>query len=109
VIESGCYSVSGQTILLRVKAKPHAREDAVLGVRAGELLVSVRAPAEKGKANEEIIRVLAKALGLPRDRVVLKSGGSSPHKVFQVPRQAVTALRRIAVNWPGTPSSAPSS
>jgi len=90
------YSLKDTTLLLRVKAKAHAREDGVLGVRAGELVVSVRAPAEKGKANEEIIRILAKALGLPRQSVVLKSGSSSPHKVLQLPREAAAALERIA-------------
>ena len=39
---------------LNVKAKPGARQDAVFGVRGGELLVAVRAVAEKGRANTEI-------------------------------------------------------
>ena len=98
--EGSFYSLKDTTLLLRVKARAHAPEDRVLGVRAGELLVSVRAPAEKGKANEEIIRVLAKSLGLPRQGVTLKSGGSSPHKVFEVPRQGEDALRRIAADRP---------
>ena len=82
-------------ITFKVKAKAGARQDAVLGVRGAELLVSVRAVAEKGKANEEIVRVLAKALGVARKSVVLKLGGASPHKVFQVPVAASAALRRI--------------
>jgi uncharacterized protein len=82
-------------VLLRVKAKPHAREDGVLGVRAGELLVAVRAPAEKGKANAEVIRVIARELGLSRESVVLKSGGSSPHKIFIVPSEAVPSLQKL--------------
>jgi uncharacterized protein (TIGR00251 family) len=86
------YSVAERGVLLRVKAKPRARQDAVLGVRGGQLLVSVRAPAEKGRANEEIIRVIAEALGLPRARVVLKSGGSSPRKVLLVPLEAAAKL-----------------
>ena len=93
--ESSFYTVGDREVLLRVKAKPHAREDGVIGVRAGELLVAVRAPAVKGKANEEVIRVVARALGLPRESVVLKSGGGSPHKVFQVPREAVAALEKL--------------
>ena len=90
-----CYTVGAREVLLRVKAKPHAREDAVLGIRAGELVVAVRAPAEKGKATAEVIKVIAKALGLPSSSVVLKSGGSSPHKVFVVPRDAAAALRGL--------------
>lgn len=93
--EPGFFSVGPRAITVRVKAKPHAREDTVLGVRAGELLVAVRAPAERGKANEEIVRVLAKSLGLPRDDVVLKSGGGTPHKVFIVPLGAAGALRGL--------------
>jgi uncharacterized protein len=92
------FTLKERTVLLRVKAKAHAREDSVLGVRAGELVVSVRAPAEKGKANAEIIRVIAKSLGLSRDSVILKSGASSPHKVFELPLAAAPALGRLAVS-----------
>jgi len=95
-MDAAFYTVGAQAISVRVKAKPHAREDAVLGGRAGELLVSVRAAPEKGKANAEIARLLAKALGVARDRVVLKSGGGSPHKVFVVPLEAATALEVLA-------------
>jgi uncharacterized protein YggU (UPF0235/DUF167 family) len=70
-------------------------------VRGGELLVSVRAVAEKGKANEEIARVLAKALGVARGSVTLKLGGASPHKVFQVPVAAAAALQMLS----GPPTS----
>jgi len=90
------YTVGERSVLVRVKAKPHAREDAVAGVRAGELVVAVRAPAEKGRANAEVIRVVARALGVPRESVVLKSGGSSSHKVFNVPREAVAALQKLS-------------
>jgi hypothetical protein len=89
------YSVQTDFITLKVKAKPGARQDAVLGVRGAELLVSVRAVAEKGRANEEIARVLAKALGVSRSRIALRLGGASPHKVFQVPIDAAAALQDL--------------
>ena len=89
------YVVNGREVLLRVKAKPHARASGLLGVRAGELVVAVRAPAEKGKANAEIMKMLAEALGLPRGEVVLKSGAGVPHKVFRLPLAAVAALREL--------------
>ena len=92
------YTVGDREVLLRVKAKPHAREDIVLGVRAGELMVAVRAPAEKGKATAEVIKVIAKALGLPLSSVVLKSGAGSPHKVFQLPRGAAERLMTLAAS-----------
>ena len=96
--------MNGREVLMRVKARPRARQDGVLGVRAGELVVAVRAPAEKGKANAEIVRVLARALGLPRANVALKSGGSSPHKVFQLPLEAEPVLRKLSAAL-GPPTS----
>lgn len=90
------FSIQAQFVSLKVKAKPGARQDSILGVRGGELVVAVRAVAEKGKANEQIGRVLAKALGVSRDGVVLKLGGGSPHKVFHVPLEAAAALQKLA-------------
>ncbi len=90
------YTVGPASITLRVKARAHAHQDGVLGARAGELVVAVRAVAEKGKANAEIVKVLARALGVPREGVVLKSGGGAPHKVFVVPLHARTVLEQLA-------------
>jgi uncharacterized protein len=98
VDQSSFYAVSDRGVLLRVKAKPHARTSGVVGLTAGELVVAVRAPAEKGKATAEVIRVIAEALGLPRTSVVLKSGAASPHKTIQLPREAEAALRKLAVD-----------
>lgn len=89
------YSIQADSIALKVKAKPGARQDSVRGVRGVELLVSVRAVAEKGRANQEIARVVAKALGVPRGSVTLKLGGASPHKVFLVPLAAAAALQDL--------------
>jgi uncharacterized protein YggU (UPF0235/DUF167 family) len=83
----------GVTLMVRVKSG--AREDAVLGVRAGELLVSVRARPEKGKANTEVIRLLARELCVSRDEVVLKRGGALPRKAFALPASVVPMLRRL--------------
>ena len=93
--EEPCYSVGARGISLRVRARPGARADRVAGIRGGELLVEVRAPAEKGKANQEIVKLLAKALGVPRDTVTLKIGAGSHHKVFHLPVEARGALEKL--------------
>jgi uncharacterized protein YggU (UPF0235/DUF167 family) len=93
--EQSFFTVTERGVLVRVKAKPHAREDAVAGVRGGELLVSVRAAPEKGRATEEVIRVVASAVGVPRTSVTLKSGGASPHKVLLLPPGTASSLKRL--------------
>jgi uncharacterized protein YggU (UPF0235/DUF167 family) len=94
--QAGFYSVHEHWISVRVKAKPGARKDTLLGIRNGELVVEVRAIAEKGRANDEIARLLGRTLGVPRDSVVLKIGGASPHKIFRLPCGAEAALTAMA-------------
>jgi len=94
--EGEFFTSNGKIVSLKVRARPGARQDAVMGVRAGELVVAVRSVAEKGKANEGIIRILARVLGVPRAGVMLRMGAVSPHKVFHVPLEALAELRKIA-------------
>jgi len=91
--------VGKKGISLKVRAKPGARRDAILGVRAGELVVEVHAPPEKGRANDQIVRILAASLGLPRQEVALTFGGTSHHKVFLLPARAESALRSKEETW----------
>ncbi len=90
------YTLGVRGIFLRVRAKPGARRDGVTGMREGELLVEVRARPEHGKANQEIIRVLARELGVPKDGILLKLGGASRRKVFELPLACAAAVKRYA-------------
>ena len=50
----------------------------------GQLTVYVRERAVDGKANEAVVSVLAKHLGVPRSRVELTSGTTSRMKRFRI-------------------------
>jgi uncharacterized protein (TIGR00251 family) len=69
---------------IKVRARPGARTSAVEGEHAGALKVSIAAAPEKGRANEELIRFLAQALGVPRARVSVASGHASRDKVVAI-------------------------
>jgi hypothetical protein len=56
---------------------------AVRGVHGTELKLSVRAAPEHGKANAEVVEVLAEFLGLPRKQVGVVAGPTSRHKRVQ--------------------------
>jgi len=64
--------------------RPGAREDRVTGFHDGALRVSVTAPAERGKANESVIAVLAEALGVRKDAIAIRSGAASRNKTVVV-------------------------
>ena len=89
------FAVQGSSVSLNVKARPGSRENAILGVRGAELLVAVRARAEKGRANAEIARVLSRILRIPRGEVVLKRGATSAHKIFHLPLNAASLLEKM--------------
>ena len=81
--------MSGVSCRLKVKAVPGASRSEIVG-RLGEALkIRVAAPPEGGKANREILQLLAKKLGLPAASVTLVSGAASPAKVVEL--RGVTA------------------
>ena len=76
--------MSGVACRLKVKAVPGASRSEIVG-RLGEALkVRVAAPPEGGKANREILALLAARLGLPAADVTLVSGAASPAKVVEL-------------------------
>jgi hypothetical protein len=67
-----------------VRVTPAASRDALLGWQGDVLRLSVAAPAERGKANEAALRLLAAALGLPRERLRIVRGQTSRQKVVAI-------------------------
>ena len=67
-------------IQLSVKVTPKANRSEVLGWENGELRVRLAAVPEKGEANLELIRFLAKTLGIAKSHITLLSGETSRHK-----------------------------
>jgi uncharacterized protein YggU (UPF0235/DUF167 family) len=55
-----------------------------VGVHGGALKLSVTAAAERGKANHEVIELLAGTLGLPIDAVTIVKGKTSQDKVVEI-------------------------
>jgi uncharacterized protein (TIGR00251 family) len=70
--------------ILPVHAQPRARKAGILGEHAGALKVAVTAPPEDGRANEALVELLAKKLGLKRSQVTLLSGQTSREKRFLI-------------------------
>lgn len=79
------------------KVTPSARTSEILGWGADErgrkvLLVKLAAPPLEGKANKELVRFLAEALGCARGEVRLTRGDSSRVKSLEVPAGALARL-----------------
>ncbi|KAA5545213.1 DUF167 domain-containing protein [Roseiconus nitratireducens] len=71
-------------VRFRVRVSPQSQRTAIGDVHGGALKVALRAAPEKGKANAELIKVLAKSLGTSKSDVRLTSGLSSRLKTVHV-------------------------
>ncbi len=78
--------------LVTVRVRPGAVRTEVR-VEGLDIRVSVRAPAEAGRATEEARRALADALGVPASRVLLRRGARSRVKQFEVQDLAAEEVR----------------
>jgi uncharacterized protein (TIGR00251 family) len=85
-------------VSLRVRVQPRASKSAIAGERGGALLVRVTAPPVAGEANEAVVRLLARALGVPASGVRIQRGRSSREKhvlIGGATRERVAALAEL--------------
>jgi uncharacterized protein (TIGR00251 family) len=69
---------------LNVKVVPGSSRDQIVGWLGDALKIKVMAPPEKGAANNAVIGLLAKTLGLSTNAIHIESGHTSPTKVITV-------------------------
>lgn len=74
----------GGALLLPLRVRPRAGREGFPGLRAGRLLVAIREAPERGRANEAVLRLLSKALGLPRAALSLLGGATSRDKLVRI-------------------------
>jgi uncharacterized protein len=69
---------------LRVRVSPGAKRAGVVGPHGEGWKIRVAAPAEGGRANEAVLRLLSETLSVPRDAVTLVSGYGARDKIVQL-------------------------
>ncbi len=69
---------------LSVQVKTGAREDGVTKINETSFVVTVKARPIDGKANEAVIKALAKFFGVAKSRIDIISGHSSSKKIIVI-------------------------
>jgi uncharacterized protein (TIGR00251 family) len=72
------------TMLLRIKAKPGARESGLTQAPDGSWLATLKSPPVDGKANGELITLVARHFRCHKAAVSIKSGSSGRMKLVKV-------------------------
>jgi len=95
------WSLRGDHLTVTVRLTPKSARDEIVGVAVMSdlrtvLQVRVRALPQDGAANEALIKVLAKALGLPTTSVRLESGATGRVKCLRLSGDATLLRERLA-------------
>lgn len=71
-------------MILQVKVKPRARVSSLARAEDGTWLASLKSPPVDGKANAELIALVAAQFGCARSAVSIKSGASGRTKLVKI-------------------------
>jgi uncharacterized protein (TIGR00251 family) len=75
--------------VIQVKVKPNSRASLLEQKEDGTWLAQFKSPPVDGKANEELVGLVAKHFKCRRSDVSIKSGGSSRIKLIQLSEDRV--------------------
>jgi uncharacterized protein (TIGR00251 family) len=83
------YQWQGDTLLLHVQTQPRASKDEIVGPQGENLKIRITAPPVDGKANQHLLKFLAKTFRVARSDIHLLKGDSSRIKSLSIkqPRQ----------------------
>jgi uncharacterized protein len=102
--ETSPLSAASGGLRLAVRVVPKAQRSRIVGLvgRAGggtALKIQVAAAPEDGRANDELLSLLAKALNLPRHDLELVGGAASRQKLIAIAGEAASLRPRVEALW----------
>lgn len=69
---------------LKVTVKPNSKKQNIEEVGDGSLIVRLKSPPVDGKANQELIELLAEKFDVAKSQIKIKSGLSSRKKLILI-------------------------
>ena len=70
--------------VIQIKVKPNSRASLLEQKEDGTWLAQLKSPPVDGKANDELIALVAKHFGCRKSEVSIKSGGAGRVKLVQI-------------------------
>ncbi|MEG3935533.1 DUF167 domain-containing protein [Microcoleus sp. T3_B1] len=78
--------------IFTVKVKPNSKQQSIAEQPDGSLTIHLKSPPVDGKANQELIMLLAKKFKVPKSAIGIKSGLSSKNKLVEVAIEPATSI-----------------
>lgn len=82
-------------ITVEVRVVPRSSKSEIAGEFEGALRIRIAAAPVEGAANEELVKVLARAFGLPKRNVTIRSGHSAKQKRVRIDGATHDDLNRL--------------
>ncbi|MEL7035589.1 MAG: DUF167 domain-containing protein [Cyanobacteria bacterium J06592_8] len=76
-------------IIIQVKVKPNSKQQSIQKQADGHFMIHLKSPPLDGKANQELIKLLAQKFKIPKSEVRIKSGLSSKNKLIELPDSCI--------------------
>ncbi|MEB3342782.1 DUF167 domain-containing protein [Okeania sp.] len=70
--------------IFQVKVKPNSKQQSMETEADGSLKICLKSPPVDGKANQELIQLLAKKFNVKKSEVTIKSGLYSRNKLIEI-------------------------
>jgi uncharacterized protein len=90
------YSEKDGSLTFKVRVVPRASRSEIVGAHDGALRVRIAAPPVNGAANDELVRMLARAFKVSRNAVEITAGQTSKLKEVAVSGIAPDTLMAFA-------------
>ena len=90
------YLEKDGALCFKVQVVPRASRSEITGAHDSALRVRLAAPPVDGAANEELVRVLARAFRVSKSAVQIRTGLTSKHKEVTVLGGSATRLRELS-------------
>jgi uncharacterized protein (TIGR00251 family) len=78
------YSAKDGILTFQVRVVPRASRSEIVGEHDGALRVRIAAPPVDGAANEELVRLLARKLGVSHNAIMITGGHTAKLKQLRV-------------------------
>ncbi|MEN8262780.1 MAG: DUF167 domain-containing protein [Nitrospirota bacterium] len=75
---------ANEYLIINVKVEPRSSRSGIVGPYGDAIKVKLTSPPVEGKANNELVEVLAKNLGIAKKNVEIISGKSSKNKIVKL-------------------------
>ena len=69
---------------IQVKVKPNSKQQKIEKTKDGNFVVRLKSPPVDGKANQELIKLLANKFKVSKSQISIKSGLSCKNKLIEI-------------------------